>query len=76
MFYNGQLDIIIPVPMTEFFLLSIDWSGKDLYRTTNRVIWRVDAADKEVAGYVRQVKDFYQVSGIGQSKIHYVHNMW
>ena len=76
MFYNGQLDIIIPVPMTEFFLLSIDWSGKDLYRTTDRVIWRVDPADKEVAGYVRQVKDFYQVSGRGQTMIHYVHNMW
>lgn len=61
MFYNGQLDIIIPVPMTEFFLLSIDWSGKDLYRTTDRVIWRVNPSDKEVAGYVRVVKNFYQV---------------
>jgi vitellogenic carboxypeptidase-like protein len=62
MFYNGQLDIIIPVPMTEFFLLSVDWSGKDLYRTTDRLIWRVNPDDKEVAGYVRIVNDkFYQV---------------
>ncbi|XP_062574223.1 probable serine carboxypeptidase CPVL isoform X2 [Saccostrea cucullata] len=61
MFYNGQLDIIIPVPMTEFFLLSIDWSGKDMYRTTDRLIWRINPDDKEVAGYVRQVKNFYQV---------------
>lgn len=61
MFYNGQLDIIIPVPMTEAFLLSIDWSGKDLYRTTDRMIWRVNPSDKEVAGYVRIVKNFYQV---------------
>ncbi|XP_061190859.1 probable serine carboxypeptidase CPVL isoform X2 [Saccostrea echinata] len=61
MFYNGQLDIIIPVPMTEYFLLSIDWSGKDMYRTTDRLIWRINPNDKEVAGYVRQVKNFYQV---------------
>ncbi|XP_048749568.2 probable serine carboxypeptidase CPVL isoform X2 [Ostrea edulis] len=61
MFYNGQLDIIIPVPMTEYFLLSVDWSGKDLYRTTDRLIWRVNPDDKEVAGYVRIVKNFFQV---------------
>ncbi|KAL3831849.1 hypothetical protein ACJMK2_023548 [Sinanodonta woodiana] len=61
MFYNGQLDIIIAVPMTEAFILSIPWSGQDIYRTVDRKIWKMNPNDTEVAGYVRQVKNFYQV---------------
>ncbi|KAL3831836.1 hypothetical protein ACJMK2_023536 [Sinanodonta woodiana] len=61
MFYNGQLDIIIAVPMTEAFILSIPWSGQDMYRTVDRKIWKMNPNDTEVAGYVRQVKNFYQV---------------
>jgi hypothetical protein len=48
--------------MTEFFLLSFDWSGKNLYRTTDRLTWRVKPDDREVAGYVRVVNNtFFQV---------------
>ncbi|XP_063421347.1 probable serine carboxypeptidase CPVL [Mytilus trossulus] len=61
MFYNGQLDIIIPVPMTEAFLLSVPWSGAQKYLEAERMIWKVNPSDREVAGYVRQVNNFYQV---------------
>lgn len=61
MFYNGQLDIIIPVPMTEAFLLTVPWSGLQKYMEADRLIWRVNPADREVAGFVRQVGSFYQV---------------
>ena len=61
MFYNGQLDIILPVPMTEAFLLTVPWSGKKQYLQADKLIWRVNPSDTEVAGYVRQVNNFYQV---------------
>jgi vitellogenic carboxypeptidase-like protein len=61
MFYNGQLDIIIPVPMTEAFLLTVPWSGAQKYKQADRLIWKVNPSDTEVAGYVRQVGGFYQV---------------
>ncbi|KAL3831848.1 hypothetical protein ACJMK2_023547 [Sinanodonta woodiana] len=61
MFYSGQLDIIIAVPLTEAFILSIPWSGQDMYRTVDKQIWKINPNDTEVAGYVRQVKNFYQV---------------
>lgn len=61
MFYNGQLDIIIPVPMTEAFLLTVPWSGLQKYLAADRMIWKVNPSDREVAGYVRQVGNFYQV---------------
>lgn len=64
MFYNGQLDIIIPVPMTEAFLLSAPWSGAQKYLEAERMIWKVNPSDREVAGYVRQVNNFYQVRSI------------
>ncbi|XP_006896197.1 PREDICTED: probable serine carboxypeptidase CPVL [Elephantulus edwardii] len=59
--YNGQLDIIVAAPLTERFLMTIDWKGAKEYKTVQRRIWRVLKADDEVAGYVRQVGDFHQV---------------
>lgn len=61
MFYNGQLDIIIPVPMTEAFLLTVPWSGAQKYNQVDRLVWKINPSDTEVAGYVRQVGGFYQV---------------
>lgn len=61
MFYNGQLDIIIPVPMTEAFLLTVPWSGLNQYLVADRLVWKVNPSDTEIAGYVRQVNNFYQV---------------
>ncbi|KAJ8313565.1 hypothetical protein KUTeg_008126 [Tegillarca granosa] len=61
MIYNGQLDIIIAVPLSETFITSIPWKGQMKYRNATRFIWKVDDSDKEVAGYVREVNNFYQV---------------
>lgn len=61
--YSGQLDIIVAAPLTERFLLTVNWTGAADYKTAPRFHWRVQPSDTEVAGYVRQVKEFYQVSG-------------
>lgn len=61
MIYNGQLDIIVAVPLSEAFLLSTDWSGLKNYTQAERLIWKLDPTDREVAGYVRVVGQLYQV---------------
>ncbi|XP_064648192.1 probable serine carboxypeptidase CPVL [Lineus longissimus] len=61
MIYNGQLDVIIPVPSTESFLMTVPWQHLDEYKRAERHIWKVHPDDGEVAGYVRRVHDFYQV---------------
>ncbi|XP_076326712.1 putative serine carboxypeptidase CPVL [Tachypleus tridentatus] len=61
MIYSGQLDIIIAFPLTESFLQSVTWKYSNEYKNSSRQIWKVKATDKMVAGYVRQVHDFYQV---------------
>lgn len=48
--YNGQLDLIVGVPLTETFLPTVDWSGKAAYAAANRTIWKVQESDVEVAG--------------------------
>ncbi|OQV21672.1 putative serine carboxypeptidase CPVL [Hypsibius exemplaris] len=60
--YNGQLDIICGLPLTEAYLQNLDWSGKDAYKNASRSVWKVDESDDQVAGYVRQVDKFYQVA--------------
>ena len=47
--------------MTEAFLLTVPWSGAQKYKQADRLIWKVNPSDTEVAGYVRQVGGFYQV---------------
>uniref|UniRef100_A0A6J0SQL2 Probable serine carboxypeptidase CPVL n=1 Tax=Pogona vitticeps TaxID=103695 RepID=A0A6J0SQL2_9SAUR len=59
--YNGQLDIIVATPLTERFLPTVPWSRVDEYKNARRVVWKINAKDLEVAGYVRQAGDFYQV---------------
>lgn len=61
MIYNGQLDIIIAVPLTEAWLQTVKWSGLERYKKADRLVWKVKDTDTEVAGYVRQVDNFYQV---------------
>jgi vitellogenic carboxypeptidase-like protein len=51
--YNGQLDIIIAVPLTMQWVGQLEWSGADELRKAKRAVWRVDEADSEVAGYVK-----------------------
>ncbi|XP_071108881.1 probable serine carboxypeptidase CPVL isoform X1 [Haliotis cracherodii] len=61
MLYNGQLDIIVANPLTEAMLQTVDWRGLQAYKAAQRTVWKVNADDDEVAGYVRQVDNFYQV---------------
>ncbi|XP_052246934.1 probable serine carboxypeptidase CPVL isoform X2 [Dreissena polymorpha] len=62
MMYTGQLDIIVAIPLTEAFLLTVPWKGLEAYKAADRMVWRINPGDREVAGYVRQVDDtFYQV---------------
>lgn len=59
--YNGQLDVIVAAPLTERFLPTVNWTGAAEYKTAPRFHWKVQPSDTEVAGYVRQVGEFYQV---------------
>ena len=62
MIYNGQLDIIIAVPLTEAWLQTVQWKGLPEYKNASRFVWKINPSDTEVAGWVRQVQNFYQVS--------------
>ncbi|KAL8558529.1 hypothetical protein ACOMHN_038853 [Nucella lapillus] len=59
--YNGQLDIIVAVPLTEAWLQTVQWKGLPAYKTVDRAVWKINPTDTEVAGWVRQVNNFYQV---------------
>ncbi|KAM3822176.1 putative serine carboxypeptidase CPVL isoform 3-T6 [Vipera latastei] len=59
--YNGQLDIIVAAPLTERFLPTVPWGKVKEYKNAERIVWRIHNKDPEVAGYVRQVGEFYQV---------------
>ncbi|CAH1237866.1 CPVL [Branchiostoma lanceolatum] len=59
--YNGQLDIIVGAPLTENFLWSLPWSKLQQYQKADRTVWKINPSDTEVAGFVRQVDNFYQV---------------
>ena len=48
-------------PLTERFLLALNWDGADAYRQADRHVWKIKSTDTEVAGFVRQVNDFTQV---------------
>ena len=60
--YNGQLDVIVGAPLTERFLLVLNWDGAGAYAQADRHVWKIKSTDTEVAGFVRQVNDFTQVS--------------
>ena len=57
--YNGQLDLIVGGPLTESFLQVLKWSGQSEYLKADKKVWKID---DDVAGYVRAVNSFYQVS--------------
>ncbi|XP_057691420.1 probable serine carboxypeptidase CPVL [Corythoichthys intestinalis] len=59
--YSGQLDVIVAAPLTERFLPTVNWTGAAEYKTAPRFPWKLQPEDTEVAGYVRQVGEFYQV---------------
>ena len=51
--YNGQLDIIIAVPLTMNWVNELNWVGTEELRTAPRAVWKVADSDPEVAGYVK-----------------------
>ncbi|XP_064410934.1 probable serine carboxypeptidase CPVL isoform X2 [Latimeria chalumnae] len=61
MLYSGQLDVIVAAPLTERFLPTVPWSKVEEYKQADRTYWKIRSSDTEVAGYVRQVGEFYQV---------------
>ncbi|GAU99438.1 hypothetical protein RvY_10443 [Ramazzottius varieornatus] len=64
MLYNGQLDIICALPLTENFLSKLEWKRAEEYKKANKFVWKVQKDDVEAAGYVRMVGSsppFYQV---------------
>jgi len=69
MFYNGQFDFIVGPTLTEAFLQTIPWGGIPGYLAVDRSIWKVNANDVEVAGYVRQYKSLTQVMVRGAGHI-------
>lgn len=56
--YNGQLDIIVPYPLTVNFLKSMKWSGASLYKVAPRKQWWVGS---ELAGYSKTVNKLTEV---------------
>lgn len=67
--YSGQLDVIVATPLTERFLPTVAWKGAEEYSKAERLSWRVQPKDREVAGYVRQVGDFFQVGASGSTSV-------
>ncbi|RXN33407.1 putative serine carboxypeptidase CPVL [Labeo rohita] len=59
--YSGQLDVIVAATLTERFLPTVNWSRADEYKKAERFHWKVRPSDTEVAGYVRQVGELFQV---------------
>lgn len=56
--YNGQLDIIVAYPLTENYLMNLDWPGAQDYKKAERKQWWVG---KELAGYSKQVGNLTEV---------------
>jgi len=59
--YNGQNDVILSGPVCENFLRTIQWDGQNQYLSAEKIIWKVEQTDQQVAGYVRQALNFRQV---------------
>jgi vitellogenic carboxypeptidase-like protein len=53
MIYNGQLDIIIAVPLTMEWVSQLNWIGTNELRRAPKTVWKVHDNDPEVAGYIK-----------------------
>lgn len=56
--YSGQLDIVVAYPLTENYLLKLEWPGPTMYNTVKRKKWFVEG---ELAGYSRQFDNFTEI---------------
>ncbi|KAG1654105.1 putative serine carboxypeptidase CPVL [Nymphon striatum] len=59
--YNGQLDIICAPVLTEKFLQLLKWKYAEEYKNNTRQIYKVLPSDSQIAGYYRNVGEFYQI---------------
>jgi len=41
LFYNGQLDAVISIPLIENFIRALKWSGAEEYARTTKKIWYI-----------------------------------
>ncbi|XP_035231146.1 probable serine carboxypeptidase CPVL [Stegodyphus dumicola] len=58
LFYNGQLDVIIPYPLTVNFLKTVKWKHSVEYREAKRTLWKLNG---KIAGYVHSVENFHEI---------------
>ncbi|XP_044594050.1 venom serine carboxypeptidase-like [Cotesia glomerata] len=72
-FYNGQLDMVIPYPSIENVLLNLQWEGGEEFKNASRSVWW---SSDELVGYFTKVRNLSVVlirnaghaSGIEQPK--------
>lgn len=57
MIYNGQLDIIVAVPLTMEWVEQMNWKCADELRQGKRNVWKVDEKDREIAGYIKMANN-------------------
>ncbi|XP_036354754.1 probable serine carboxypeptidase CPVL [Octopus sinensis] len=60
-FFNGQLDLTVPFPMTSEFLSKMDWLAKDSFMHSAQWIWYSQGESRVVNGCVRNYLNAYQV---------------
>jgi vitellogenic carboxypeptidase-like protein len=53
MIYNGQLDIIVAVPLTMEWVSQLNWIGTNELHQAPRTVWKVATSDSEIAGYIK-----------------------
>lgn len=56
--YNGQLDVIVPYPLTVNYLSVLEWSAKEDYHNAIRYQWYVG---DNLAGYVKTAGNLVEV---------------
>ncbi|KAK8780961.1 hypothetical protein V5799_017697 [Amblyomma americanum] len=60
--YSGQLDAVVPYPLTENFLATLHWSGAEALDAARRRVWRTSASNgSAVAGYVKKAGNLLEV---------------
>lgn len=56
--YSGQLDVILPYPLTRNFLKHLNFSSSDEFTVAQRKLWRVDG---HLAGYVKEAGNLIEI---------------
>ncbi|GAB6029917.1 hypothetical protein CHUAL_005616 [Chamberlinius hualienensis] len=59
--YNGQIDVICNYYLQVNMMSTLNWKGAADYKTANRLIWKVESTDGEVAGYVKNARNFWEI---------------